>query len=315
MVGCTWLRTGWGLQHQHPELFVCSQWDRGKKPSFLYTLYKLVGAVLVTLVVLASIIYRGQARWFAYMTNQGGVLLSVFSVLEAILVIRAYRGYKTDGSMSPIYRLCWGVQNITFSVATVISIMYWATVHPFLETQGIFLSWSQMLVLAVPGHTLNFLACFIDSLISARPTRLQHFYLSLCYGLTYVVTSLTFWASGGRGLCSIVCVTDTRKLNTTSPSFLIPDTVDTVVDRTCEQTQPCDVVVCDTFLYPVMDWSCHPVIAVIVIFLVMVALPLIQGFWCLIYKLRLMVWTRVRDGSSQETCEEIVDPGVIRGSL
>ena len=61
------------------------------------------------------------------------------------------------------------MQNTTFGTATVISLVYWAGLHRILLGQAT--SWSGLLLLAVPGHTLNLVACVVDCVVTARPTR------------------------------------------------------------------------------------------------------------------------------------------------
>ena len=70
----------------------------------------------------------------------------------------------------------------------MVSVAYWAGVHPSLTSQGLLTSWTSLLLVALPGHTLNLLACLVDSLVSARPTSLAHWWPPALFGLSYLIT-------------------------------------------------------------------------------------------------------------------------------
>ena len=57
-------------------------------------------------------------------------------------------------------------------------------------------------------------------------------------------------------------------------------------------SQPCGEVVCDKFIYPILDWSDKPGQAAGMILLGLVAMPVIQTFWWGCYSFRR--WIRGR---------------------
>ena len=125
---------------------------------------------------------------------------------------------------------------------------------------------------------MNSLACLFDSLISARPTSIWHFWLPLIFGAFYLLVNLDkpnrlnirllfrlasdstkistnsetamlsiqvnllYWSGGGLGLCKIHCVSTGSNLNVTNYSFARPAGVPMVV-QACDQPPPCDTLV------------------------------------------------------------------------
>merc|ERR1712210_166555 len=73
------------------------------------------------------------------------------------------------------------------------------------------------------------------------------------------------------------------------------------------QPMECDKVVCDDFIYPLLDWSCAPWTAVgYILGGVLFAVPFTQLCWWALYKLRM--WVSGRCGSarfSEETLEPV----------
>ena len=138
---------------------------------------------------------------------------------------------------------------------------------------------------------MNSLACLFDSLISARPTSIRHFWLPLAFGAFYLLVNLLFWVGGGLGLCKIHCVSTLSNLNVTDYSFARPAGVPVAV-QACDEPPPCDTLVrklfplqldpvchhqvCEDYLYPPLDWSCSPGLAVALVCAIFASTPLVQ---------------------------------------
>jgi hypothetical protein len=214
-----------------------------------------------------------SARWFVFLTNWSGLVLALHCLLDAGQVVQAYRR-GPPGTMAPGLRLAWAVQATAQGSAAVVTVVYWAALHPALLREGLLDSWPGLLLLALPGHTLNSLACLLDGLLSARPTRPAHFWPPLLLGLAYAATNLTYWAAGGLGLCAVRCPAANSSLAVSRPSFLPPGRPHTV--RGCGPAGPCGRLLCDSFLYPVLDWSCRPGAAAAWVLGLALLLPLLQ---------------------------------------
>jgi len=74
----------------------------------------------------------------------------------------------------------------------------------------------------------------------------------------------------------------------------------------------CDKVVCDDFIYPMLDWSCAPWTAVgNILGGMFIGVPFAQLCWWALYKLRM--WISGRCGSarfSKETMEPVRITGI-----
>jgi len=291
----------WGLDHSQPDLFTRSQWDQGPKPSLLYVLYRVVAALIVVGLVTASgALGMGNGRWLAFLTNQGGLLLALHSLLEGWLVVSTYRATSPPPTLTTMHKMTWAVQITAWCTAIQVSLGYWLAVHPTLVSRGLVNSAKDLLIFAMPGHTLNSLACIFDSFVSARPASIGHFWLPCLFGVFYLMVNLGYWATGGLGLCKIHCVTPGSNLNVTNYSFDRLTGVPMVV-QSCDQPPPCDVLVCEDYLYPTMDWSCNPGVAVALTCALFAALPLVQVFWWAVYKLRLKIASSVKPAQDQQS--------------
>ena len=49
-------------------------------------------------------------RWLVFLTNQSGLVLALHTLVEAVLVVGAYRGSTTGQSMPASYQLAWAIQ-------------------------------------------------------------------------------------------------------------------------------------------------------------------------------------------------------------
>ena len=199
-----------------------------------------------------------------------------------------------------MFRISWALQNMSSSCALMISLIYWTALHPYVVKYHLMSSaWQSFLNVFL--HGLNSVSFFIDILVTSRPVRIHHFYFGLLFGIYYMIFSLVYWVSGGTGRCAVRCWSLVTNITTTTTTYstMTPTTITSSstmapwsLNITSTTTSPCDVVVCDDFIYPILDWSSHPAMAVLTVLLGMVGMPVVQLFWWGCYKIRLLVWSR-----------------------
>jgi len=217
-------------------------------------------------------------KWLIYMTNQGITLITLHYILYGLIVLfntLSARGSTYSGTLPFIYKVSWGLQSMSSTVALFITLVYWIALHPFVVKYHMMGgAWAQFLNFFL--HGFNSLSFLIDIFISSRPTRIHHFYFAIIFGLWYMGFSLVYWAAGGVGMCTMRCAT----LNTTSTTTTIANT-------------NCDEIVCDKFIYPILDWDGHPGLAVGMILMGVCVMPLIQTFWWACHSVRKWISRRI----------------------
>jgi len=140
------------------------------------------------------------------------------------------------------------------------------------------------------AHALNTISYFVDFLISGRPKRIHHFYFGIIFGLWYGGFSFIYWAAGGTCRCAVRCIS----MNNTR----LEDITQIAVRHGMCQPQICDKIVCDDFIYPILDWSCAPWTTVgVILGMMLIGVPCAQLFWWALYKLRM--WISGRCGSAR----------------
>jgi len=95
--------------------------------------------------------------------------------------------------------------------------------------------------------------------------------------------SLIYWAAGGTGICTMRCAT-VNATTTTTTTTLATTTI----------ANNCDEIVCDKFIYPILDWDGHPGLAVLMILMGILVMPLIQTFWWACHCFRKWISNRIR---------------------
>ena len=117
-----------------------------------------------------------------------------------------------------------------------------------------------MEILNVFLHAINTLSVLVDLMITARPIRIHHFYLAVIFGIYYTIFSLVYWAAGGVGICMPRCE------NLPANSSLDPQ------DPSCP-------VVCDHYIYPILDWESQPGLALGLVVGSCLLMPVLQSVW------------------------------------
>ena len=173
-------------------------------------------------------------------------------------------------------RVSWALQNMSSSCALMISLIYWTALHPYVVKYHLMTSaWASFLNVFL--HGLNSVSFLIDIFITARPVRIHHFYFGLLFGIYYMIFSLVYWVCGGVGRCAVRCWS-LDNTTTSSPTITTTTTTTFSMDKAITSF-PCDVVVCDKYIYPILDWDSQPGLAVLTVVLGMLGMPLIQTFW------------------------------------
>ena len=200
-----------GLNHHDTDLFHRSEWDGGGVTSTWYVIYRVVLAIfMVTGIVchFVSTLDTQGIKWFIYMTNQGISLLTIHYIIYAGIVLGRRISSSPPhitGSLPPLYKLSWGMQTCFTTVALWISLVYWTALHPYVVEFNI-MKTTWMKVLNVFLHGVNTISCVVDMMMTARPVRIQHFYLPCVFGIWFTLFSLVYWAAGGLGMCMPRCL-------------------------------------------------------------------------------------------------------------
>lgn len=250
------------LDFPEKDRFDRSQWCPAGRVSTWYMMYRVfVAVVFVAFVICHIIAFPIPEKWIIFMTDQGVLFLTFHFILYASLVLARWiqerrigvRESSSEG-LSLIYKISWAMGSCFSNAALVITSIYWIALHRFVEKYGLLETpWEYFLNFFV--HALNSIFCLIDIFLTDRPYRVLHFYVPIGYGLFYVIFSLIYWGAGGTGFCN-------------------------------EDG-------CVNYIYPILDWSGNPGIAVLTVVLALIVIPIGQCVWFGLYKLRLWIFTKV----------------------
>jgi len=280
---CTVNKKKFGLHHTDVSLFHSSQWSSEGSNHWGYAAYRVGLAVLMVAGITAHIIeFTGDNpgwKWLIYMTNQGITLLTLHYILYALIVVfntLSHRGTTYSGDLPFFYKLSWVLQNMSSTVALFISLVYWIALHPYVVKYHM-LGGAYAQFLNFFLHGFNSLSFLIDIFVTARPTRVHHFYFAIIFGLWYMTFSLVYWAAGGTGMCTTRCHSLNNTTTTTTTTAIMNTTMATTVANNCDE------IVCDKFIYPILNWEDQPGPAVLMILIGVCMMPLIQTFWWVLH--------------------------------
>jgi len=207
MAKCGIRKEKFSLHHTNVDRFHSSHWSSTGTTTGLYVIYRWVLALLMVAGIIAHIIDFSEKnpawKWLIYMTNQGISLLTVHYIIYATITLLNYllpRGFEYNATLPFFYKFSWAIQNMSSSAALFITIIYWSILHPIVVEEGMMTGpWKEFLNVFL--HLLNTLSYLLDIFITARPTRIHHFYFAIIFGLWYMMFSLIYWAAGGTGFC------------------------------------------------------------------------------------------------------------------
>jgi len=280
-----------------------------RKGSLLYILYAVLTSLVllgVTLGHIYSTRERLGAKWLIFLTNQCMLLIIANNLLLSCILLRQRckwrrKSMENDSSQhKDSSALCIAsnvLQYICADMSLFVSLLYWAAVHQHVVEHKLLLNledWVYNYFL----HAFNTVTCLIDLLISGRPFRLRHFYLSFIFGLYYCAFSVIYWAAGGSGICAPLCDSPVEpgedEGSLVHPLHLPPThrhNNELHYHELPQHLHPSDThqhcpVECAPFIYPMLDWGSNPLMAVITTVGGCVAVPLCHVVWWLVMKLR-----------------------------
>jgi len=176
--------------------------------STTYLAYKWSVAILFLVGLVQSIIQNtfhfldveeteNVYKYFIYLTNNGRLVACGATALEAVLVTRRWRRERlgqegivdhTDG-LPPVFKLLWALCNTNYSLAVMITLVYWITLY---TPERHFLDFENF-----SGHLLIALFNVVDIFISNRPWRLLHFVHPIIFGGIFGIFSVIYFLAGG----------------------------------------------------------------------------------------------------------------------
>ncbi|OWF39521.1 protein rolling stone-like [Mizuhopecten yessoensis] len=190
-----------GLNHDNPSDFVRPQWPINQK---IYVAYRLMIAAGMVGWIIADVMYETEVfysdrRWLylIYATNWSFILLGLTAIIQAVCV--TFYSCRTDWTldrqtferMPRSLKLQWGLQNLSYNSAVVVTISYWGFLT-FLDTSKILTSDMSRL-----KHTLNTTYVVLDLLISAAPVRLLHMLFAIMLGSIYSLFNAIYFLNDG----------------------------------------------------------------------------------------------------------------------
>jgi hypothetical protein len=129
------------LQHDTPIVFVISQWQKEKKPSIFYLVYRWAVAILFFVTLVISIIdlkhpnSPDKAKWLIYLTNWGYTICTLQALLGAlilsvcVLAPRLRSKPNLEASTLKAYKLYWVTYVVATDIAFGITALYWSLIY------------------------------------------------------------------------------------------------------------------------------------------------------------------------------------------
>ncbi|XP_068916637.1 protein rolling stone-like isoform X2 [Tenebrio molitor] len=189
------------LQHDTPIVFVISQWQKEKKPSIFYLVYRWAVAILFFVTLVISIIdlkhpnSSDKAKWLIYLTNWGYTICTLQALLGAlilsvcVLAPRLRSKPNLEASTLKAYKLYWVTYVVATDIAFGITALYWSLIY-----DGSSMGFDAMNFFV---HANNSVLMMIDLFVVAHPIRLLHCCYPIVFGICYAVFSVIYYAAGG----------------------------------------------------------------------------------------------------------------------
>ncbi|KAL5286165.1 hypothetical protein ACFFRR_007687 [Megaselia abdita] len=190
-------RSNFLFEHDSAEDFCTSQWQSGPT-SFAYILYRW-GVSLIFLSVVSRLMVAGVMRygivWFAPLTKQGAILITLTFTYGAILATIHY--------MKPFYgkhfflKIFWLLHITSLVISVVVSSIYWSFLYK--STRD-----SKDLLTDLFLHFCNSFFMVLDQMVVAFPTRIFHCIYPFCFLLWFVISSVIYQDWSGKPVYSIL---------------------------------------------------------------------------------------------------------------
>ncbi|XP_005089277.1 protein rolling stone [Aplysia californica] len=199
------------LRHPEPaDLTSC----KCKCPTF-YLVWRIFWAIYHSSWLIANLVNASQrgggegvSKWFIYLSNWMYLVLTLHSLLDAVLVFRANcakRVALSRDSRLPWYlQLSWLLYNLMVTGGIMICLWYWSMVHRGREITAIRFN----------THAVAALYVLLNIIVTKHPMRLLHFVYPVTFGLLYTGFSVIYYAAGGTtysGKTRIYSVLDWNK--------------------------------------------------------------------------------------------------------
>ncbi|KAJ8301965.1 hypothetical protein KUTeg_020952 [Tegillarca granosa] len=202
-----------------------------------------------------------QVKWFIYLTDWCYFMLTISTLIDAIVVI--YVNIKQPEIVQGLYmymftcnRCCfdfttgestrmtwylktdWVLLNVANCSAVSVALLYWGLVHNSAEP---------MTAVNIETHALNAVYVILNLCVVRLPVRFYHLFHSVIYGAVYIVFSGIYYGAGG----------------------------------TNENGNP--------YIYSVIDWRKPGTAVLYSIVVVFIALPVVHMFLYCVYLLRILI--------------------------
>ncbi|XP_062610604.1 protein rolling stone-like [Saccostrea cucullata] len=192
-----------GLQHQQPDDFVRLEFG----PPILYlpwagawALYHFVWVCLEGYWWSLKSHYV-TLDWFRQLSNVGYTVLTAFTLIDFFIASYTYclrhrispEDAESD-SMRWYHKLSWVLYNISNVTAVMVTITYWALLSKAGSFKGS----------TINKHGINFLYTIIIIIVSKKPIKLQHVYMSMLFSLCYMIFTAIYFAVTGTKVYPIL---------------------------------------------------------------------------------------------------------------
>lgn len=190
---CYLLKNMKSLQHENPQDFYISQWQRDNK-CLIYVIYRWIIAVFFTMsgiFCLVTDIKRGYLMFFwIYLTNWNLTLTMIMTSISAWISSKYYFGKIDKTSMTFKLKLFWILWASVTTGAILVSFVYWKFIH---DPEKYPFDLANIL-----KHIANSLVLNFDLFIVKIPNRLDIYAFTLIYGFIFFIFSWIYPYFGGR---------------------------------------------------------------------------------------------------------------------
>lgn len=192
------------LNHENPEIFITSQWQRDKtKANVKYLIYRIIVALLFFSTWILSMFDLKKtdadaafyAKWLIYLTNWGYTSCTVQAVVAAgmlaasLLATRLRSMPNLKKNALKLYKFYWVLNTIATPIAFGITSMYWGIIY---DGKTMRFNASNFFV-----HANNTIMMMVDLWIVSHPIRFFHLIYPMIFGITYAIFSVIYYFAGG----------------------------------------------------------------------------------------------------------------------
>jgi len=195
-----------GFDHSNPVRFTQGRWIRDNKVSKAYLVFKWFIALFLFSNQILSFWYNFDKhlnpdfgeKYMIYATHWGFILITLSTILDAILVLVRYSIERSQVYMKkrqPFYenshfllKTSIGLTATAYPTALFVTLVFWSFLFNYNETFHFNLgSWINLTV-----HLFQTLIALIDTFVSSRPWRLWHIWCPMVFGLVYGIFNIIY---------------------------------------------------------------------------------------------------------------------------